>query len=282
LDRERRGIDVKDYITATLEEYKTLRDESRQCSINMFSVFSIGLGAIGIIAAVGFNLLKGETVVIALLIFYLFIPILSIAIAFLWIGEAARFKRAGDYICFIEVKLSLLLKRTNNKEIISFSNNWSSYQEKIEEKLKFEQHVPIDLSDPLAWERWLRGVPLREDFSLKKFPPISLKNFFPDIKGWFAHLEKQFILTGHLGWVYKLRLGTFLSLSILGWLIACIFTFYYGQWLFILLAIITAIFYYIAWRIIYGIGKKIAVKTEPITVNDLAEKTTPKNNRSGF
>ena len=243
-DKEKQAF--KNYIDITLEEYKSLRNESRQCSANTFTALYIGFGAIGILCAVGFPLLNGEkTVDSGLIIFGLFVPIIALGISFLILAEATRLKRVGDYICFIEIKLSSLFKEITEKNI----KNWTSCQKIIENKLLYP-HVYIDLSEPLIWERWLR---------------CSSADECP---------KKIFTLTGRSNWAYKLRIGLLLAISCLSFGIAAV---YYMQippeselfldWTKISITIFLFIFFGVIWVIIYRVGQGIT-KTSCINMNE--------------
>lgn len=236
---------LKNYINVTLEEYKALRNESRQCSANIFTALYIGFGAISVLGAVGFPLIAvEETVNSGLIIFGLFIPILATGISFIILGEATRFKRVGDYICFIEIKLSSLFKGIPQKKI----ENWTSCQKIIENKLSFP-HVSIDLSEPLIWERWLRCS------SVDECP------------------KKIFTLTGHLNWAYALRIGLLGIISFLSFGIAVYYmkitpeSKLFLDWIKITITIFLFIFYGLIWVIIYRIGRRIT-KTSPINMNE--------------
>ena len=228
----------KSYIDVTLEEYKSLRNESMQCNANIFTSLYIGFAAIGVLCMIGFPLIIGEkTLDSGLFIFGLFIPIMALGITFLILTEAMRFKRIGDYICFLEIKLSLLLKDITENNM----NNWTSYQVIIENKLLFP-HVSINLSEPLIWERWLRECP-----------------------------KKIFTLVGHLDWIYKLRIGL---LGIISFLSLIISVYYYINnaseskisldWFDITTFIL---FYVLIWLFIYYIGQKIT-KTSSVNMNE--------------
>jgi len=230
---------LKNYIDVTLEEYKALRNESRQCSANIFTALYIGFGAIGILCAVGFPLLNGEkTVDSGLIIFGLFIPVIALGISFLILAEATRFKRVGDYICFIEIKLSSLFKEITEKNI----KNWTSCQKIIENKLLYP-HVSIDLSEPLIWERWLRECP-----------------------------KKKFTLAGHLNWVYVLRIGLLAIISFLSFGTAVYYMKITSEsklsldWI-IFITIFLSISYGLTWVIIYCMGRRIT-KTSPVNMNE--------------
>ena len=103
------------YLNACLEEYKTLREESRQASINMITSLAIGLGVTIFLALSGVNLfvdgftLTPGEIYYLLCVFCIILPLLLGLIIALWLGELARFKRAGNFICFIEEKISMLL-----------------------------------------------------------------------------------------------------------------------------------------------------------------------------
>lgn len=259
---------VKDYIDVTLEEYKTLRDEALQCSINIFSVLSIGLGVIGVILAVGFKLIGDEKISIGLFIFYLVAPVLATGMALLVLGEVARMKGLGDYICFIEVKLSLFLEEFCNKKI---ERNWTSWQEQIRKKLALPRTL-IDLSNPLAWERWLRSPSTgenckessKENFSFRDF--VSCFRHLTNWEGFSRWVKRQFPVAGHLHWRYASHIGLFGILSFISYFIGVYYTFTKG--LLALLAIVVPLFiaYLLVWIVIYVIGRKLAAKTPPIVL----------------
>jgi hypothetical protein len=147
------------YLNACLEEYKSIREESRQASINMIRTLSIGIGATTIAVIASFNIfdkvitLSGYNLIIVLSIFCVILPFLIALITAFWLGELARFKRAGNYICFIETKVSMLLDEYYNKKI---KNKWEDIQNIIEKKLKVTNTIS-ELGRPLQWEIWLRS-----------------------------------------------------------------------------------------------------------------------------
>jgi len=259
-------LDIKNYIATTLEEYKTLREESRQCSINMFSAFSIGLGVIGIAAISGFSIWGiPEAQLISLIVFYAFIPIIITASVFLWLGEAARFKRVGDYICFIEIKLSLIFKelcKNNN-----FEKRWEFFQKRIEHNFKLPS-TKLYLGYPLVWEQWLRDMRL-------------------------IPTKRRFQAVGHLGWVYKLRLGSFMAIFALSWIVAIILTFKYYKWVFpptlsyilkhyfiILLLVGMTILFLVFWGFIYIIGKELETEIKTVDLDEVENELKKKASSS--
>jgi hypothetical protein len=101
-------LDVARYLTLVTEEYRTLRDESTQATINMFAALQWGSAIIGVVTAAGLTQWNEKHGVV-LLVFAVVIPALALMTMFLWLGEAARLNRAGDYLCFVERKVGLLL-----------------------------------------------------------------------------------------------------------------------------------------------------------------------------
>ena len=89
------------------EEYKTLREESRQISVNMFVALQIGTALVAVVMAAGFSV-WGEDHTAVIVIFFVLVPLLGSLALFLWLGEMLRFKRVGDYLCFVEAKVGKL------------------------------------------------------------------------------------------------------------------------------------------------------------------------------
>jgi len=106
---DKAGPTYRDYVTVALEEYKALRDESKQCGINILNCFSFGLAAIAVLSSGRFAVWD-KNPIFSLVVFYGFIPIVIAFSTLIWLGEAFRFDRVGKYLCFIEIKLSLLIR----------------------------------------------------------------------------------------------------------------------------------------------------------------------------
>jgi len=173
----------KIYLAILMEEYKTLRDESKQASINMFTAFRWAGAVVGAVFGAGFLAWYHKLHFVVLIIFFVLVPALSAFSAFLWLGEAIRHKRVGDYICFIEQKAALFLESfAITKE---FRETWNKLQCKMEKDLNLTHS--IFLTDPLNWEQWLRAE------------RTVHKSFFKSL----------FKLEGHLALIYILRLLTF-------------------------------------------------------------------------
>lgn len=115
---------------------------------------------------------------------------------FLWLGEAERFKRVGDYICLIEQKAGMMLEEFKIQNKIE--DEWSHYIVNELEKSINLSHSSLDLSDPLAWEQWLKNMKGKE---------------------------------GHRPWIYIFRLASFLMLMCVSFLIAVYYTIIHPQFL---------------------------------------------------
>jgi hypothetical protein len=70
---------------------------------------------------------------------------------FMWLGEARRFKRAGDYLCMLERKATTAMSEVLPSAI---RQEWPMRQLLLESKLNFKPAGP--LCGALAWEQWLR------------------------------------------------------------------------------------------------------------------------------
>ncbi len=239
--------DVKQYLAMLAEEYKSLRDESKQASINMFAALRWGAAVLGVVIAAGFTQWNKQHAVV-LLTFYIVIPVLSAMTMFLWLGEAARFKRVGDYICLIEQKAGMILDEF--KRQYGVREKWESLQSQIEKSIQIS-HSSLDLSDPMAWEQWLK-----------------------DMKG-------KGPTEGHLGWIYKIRLAFFPLLMLFSFLTGTYYVLthpiFVPLWFAplvrflpkaktntVILIVLSIIIILATTIMAYMIGLKLDVKTEPI------------------
>ncbi len=166
------------YIQVVMEEYRSLNDQLRQAISNMFTSLHWGallLGAVVAAALTQWN--KEHTVVI--IIFLGVLPLLTMATMFLWLGEGARLKRTGDYLYLIELKVASIMESFQCLE---------DTRKAVTRRLKAMQpgaslhDFGVDLSQPLAWEQWLRGS------------------------------RGRGLTEGYLPWVYVSRLALFLAL----------------------------------------------------------------------
>jgi hypothetical protein len=132
------------------EEYKTVREESKQAELNTFAALQWGATLIAFAAGAGLTQWgvnnRGAVVVTA---FVLLIPVFSVASFYLWLGEALRMKRAGDYLCIIEARVEASFEADTKK--------WSHKQQMEAEAALGLAHGKHLLQSPLNWERWLRS-----------------------------------------------------------------------------------------------------------------------------
>jgi hypothetical protein len=84
-----------------LEEYRTLRDESKQANTNMFTAIQWGSVIVGVTMTATFTQWDDEHGVVIVLLAAV-VPALSLMTTFLWLGEAARLTRAGEYLSRLE------------------------------------------------------------------------------------------------------------------------------------------------------------------------------------
>ncbi|MBU1937406.1 hypothetical protein KKG05_08400 [bacterium] len=179
------GDFIESYLSLLVEEYRSLRDESKQISINMFTALKWGAAFLSVLIAAGFTLWNKQHGAV-LVIFYLLIPLLSGISMMFWLGEASRYRRVGRYLCFVEQKAGLIISRFSER--LKLEEHWKSLQEKLEEDLDFKP-VTFDMSHPLCWEHWLRN-------------------------------SKH----GHQAFPYSVRASLFIVIMLLSWIIATYYT----------------------------------------------------------
>jgi hypothetical protein len=121
----------------------------------MFAALQWGAAVQGVVVVVAFTQWNKQPGVV-LFAFYLLVPALCAMTMLLWLGEAARMKRAGDYIAILEQKVGLLLDQFR-RESREFEFEWAQVQARIEKNLNLSL-TEVDLGDPLAWEQWLKEM----------------------------------------------------------------------------------------------------------------------------
>ena len=261
------------FFIACLEEYKSIRGESREASINMIRSLSIGIGsaAIAVIASFNFfngvNFLTGYNLIIILSIFCIIMPFLLALITAFWLGELARFKRAGNYICFIEAKVSMLLDDYYNNKI---KNKWEKIQNIIERDLNVTNTLS-ELGRPIQWEIWLRSPE-------EKFVSDS---FYEKIK---QFIKQLFSTSGHMKWIYLTRL----ALLVVSFTIALFVGFKLVINSYTQISLLT-FYLFVIWMIIIGgayfvfvikISRKLGIKQGPIILSKIFSETEKKENKS--
>jgi len=127
-------IDERDLLTTRLRLYESLRQESLQSMSQRNAILALGSGAIGVLFLAGVSAVTAATpsAFIAYIVFTLMLPILAMLLAAMWLGEAARMSRAGQYLCQIEDEVNDLLSRAYSGDLAPDLHHW------------------------LYWENWLR------------------------------------------------------------------------------------------------------------------------------
>jgi len=116
-----------DSIDATIEEYKSLRNESLDAIKSQQTTLSIGIGTVGVVVAAGVNI--WDKSYLPSLIFLVFNPILCYWILLIWLGEVHRMMRAGAFLSLIESKINLKFK-------VEDALSWESWLRKINQDVK--------------------------------------------------------------------------------------------------------------------------------------------------
>lgn len=99
-------------IEVLLKEYEILRQESHNNIDNRIKIISFGLATIGLIFASMFSAdaaTRTPTLVLTVLCFG--IPVISIFVLYLWLGEVERMMRAGDYLRKLEDEINGILDK---------------------------------------------------------------------------------------------------------------------------------------------------------------------------
>lgn len=125
-----------------------------------------------------------KSAVITVAVFMVIVPLLATFSMFIWLGEAIRLKRAGDYLAFLEQKVGLLFS-TSGAEPHLMKECVPRLQKEAEARLGLVPS-PIALIDPLGWEQWLRNTRSRrvtvfETSGHQSFVYVVRVVFFPMI-----------------------------------------------------------------------------------------------------
>ncbi len=93
-----------DWLTASLEEYRSLREESLQAIDRQLRILGLGTTALGVVLGLGVKAGTGSATATVLLVF--FSPLLALLVCILWLGEMERMVRAGAHIASLEHRIS--------------------------------------------------------------------------------------------------------------------------------------------------------------------------------
>jgi hypothetical protein len=176
------------YLALLVEEYRTVVGLGNQASANSFSILQWGSAAVAVLVAAAFSQWRKHDAAVEL-VFLGAVPFLSCAIMLFWLGELARIRRLGDFLCVVELKSALLLgeRRDALRHLGTGTpeDNWAEHRERLGDQLSLR--FPVDIgADPMTWERWLK----------------QLRN------------ERGGATFGHLSWVYRLRLALYPAVAI--------------------------------------------------------------------
>jgi hypothetical protein len=89
-----------DWMELALEEYRALRGEVLTTMQTQDGGLRFGVAALGIVSAAGFAVWKDTAA--AALIFLVVIPLVTVVVLIVWIGEVTRMMRAGRHIARLE------------------------------------------------------------------------------------------------------------------------------------------------------------------------------------
>lgn len=102
-----------DKTEALLKEYETLRQESLDSMNNRSQVVSFGLGSVGLLAAGVFASDRAlQAAGLLVLVFSAAVPIISILVLYVWLGEVERMIRAGRFMVDLEGRINTELDPT--------------------------------------------------------------------------------------------------------------------------------------------------------------------------
>ncbi|MCJ7508398.1 MAG: hypothetical protein MUO85_06665 [candidate division Zixibacteria bacterium] len=260
--------EVKLYLSLVTEEYKTLYNESTEAGKSIFTSLQLGVAILGVVIAAGFTQWNKQHAVV-LLTFYIVIPIIDAMIISLWLGAVAKIKKAADYKILIEQKVGMILDEFQLKNEIK--RKWSVLQEKIEKKLSIP-HSKVDLSDPFAWEQWLKEEWLMREkgknrtrllvflgyaFSVLFFFLVMIFSF---LTGTYYILTHQQYLPSWAAWLKNLALLSATTNVAILMVLSIIIIFS---------TILTA----------FMIGRRLFVKVEPIIRSNLLKQELPSKDK---
>ena len=105
----RHGVDMQ-WLDVAMEEYKTLRQEVQTSLTAQHTILSFGTATLGLVFGAAVNLWDEELAPIVL--FSLLIPLLSGLVLLMWLSEAMRMVRAGNYLAVLEQDIAAVGEAT--------------------------------------------------------------------------------------------------------------------------------------------------------------------------
>jgi hypothetical protein len=227
-------------LSTILEEYKTLRAESLQISSLMITILQMGVAVAGVLfgsVIVAWGNEKPGVKIAAFYMLYLIIPLFVYFIGVLWSGEAFRFKRVGDFISVVEIKIEVLYRKIYEDNRIP--DLWIGVQTQIEDKLSIDRSN-LNLIKPLAWEQWLKSL------SNSSFTSAS----------------------GHLKILYAMRILVWLCIPIFSSVVGIFLALSSNEYDFFLIGgLMLAVIYFLVLVAFYLFLKNLSVDTSPIIIS---------------
>lgn len=134
-------LDKKDWLLVSLEEYKTLREESLTALKHQQYILQWGLIAVITLFTAGFGVWDRKLLSEA--IFLVVLPFLCYTILIIWMHELARMNRAGAFLRSLENKINTQFE--NMPEALSWENWISQCLSSKNTNLIFLNHYPMVL-----------------------------------------------------------------------------------------------------------------------------------------
>jgi hypothetical protein len=130
---------MNDKLTILFEQYKRIGDYSINTANSIKNnILTYGFGIIGAVLAGNIILLNsGKYLSVVLGIFLFILPIVTLTILFIWIGEVHRMVRAGLYLLKLEKQINEILK----ENIL----NWESFIREKEKTIKYPDFLSISI-----------------------------------------------------------------------------------------------------------------------------------------
>ena len=134
-----------------LKEYETLRQEVMVAMGSRNSILSFGLATMGAIFTASVATQTGESPSpFASLILSIIVPLISVFVLYMWLGEYQRMQRAGKFIAGLEKRINT----EKNKELLS----WETSLRKGKKHMKYPYNTTVLLLMIISCTSLLIGV----------------------------------------------------------------------------------------------------------------------------
>lgn len=183
------------YISFVLEEYRMLRAEIKQRQANMIAIITATVAANGVLFTLGVDIagLVEDPTLYGQLYFTYALPGINLIMMYVFVFEVIQMVQFGNYVLYLEMKLNYAHAAAGG----AYEQNLDSLLRETEAVFQLDSSR-VPLFPPMVWEHWLRVMRARAG-------KLSLT------------------LSGHLWWLYPLRMFIFVLLSLaascVSWLI---------------------------------------------------------------